>query len=127
MSIRKEIVILIGKIIKYDSSRELGIVLCFDNHRTYQFRKSSSVDGDVGYGYIVFFHVCYDEKYHRRFAQDISVIESSNGIYSEKKDTSKHKKNHKKHKSCNADRYDYDNRKFNKFVKQFMREQKKEN
>jgi len=117
---------MIGKVIKYNSSRETGVIYSFTNHRTYQFRKSNSLDGDVGYGYIVDFRVYYDEKYDRKFARDISVIEGSNGIYSDKKAISKHKKKQKKHKPCNADRYNYDNKKFNKFVKNFMIEQKKE-
>ena len=45
------------------------------NRRTYLFEKCNTLDGDIGYGYIVNFYVCYDEESGMRYAKDISVIE----------------------------------------------------
>ena len=43
------------------------------NRRTYLFEKCNTLDGDIGYGYIVNFYVCYDEESGMRYAKDISV------------------------------------------------------
>ena len=56
--------------------------------------------------------------------KNIRVIECTNSN-SKQQFISKKKKRHKKRKPTNASRYNYDNsKKFQKFVKDFMREQK---
>ena len=53
------------------------------------------------------------------------VVDSSAGIYEKDSAKPKKKKNTSKKKSCNADRVVKDDKKFRKFAKAFMREQKK--
>lgn len=82
------------------------------------------MDGDVGYGYIVDFYGYYDEESSRRCAKNIRVIECTNSN-SKQPPISKKKKKHSKRKPTNASRYNYGNSKrFQKFVRDFMREQK---
>ena len=94
------------------------------NRRTYLFEKCNTLDGDIGYGYIVNFYVCYDEESGMRYTKDISVIECM-GCNSKQPIVKKKKSQHSKRKPTNASRYSYcNNKKFQKFVKEFMREQK---
>lgn len=81
------------------------------------------MDGDVGYGYIVDFYGYYDEESSRRCAKNIRVIECMGS--NSKQPTPKKKKKRSKRKATNASRYNYGKgKKFQKFVKDFMREQK---
>lgn len=115
---------MIGKVIKYNNFRETGIIHNLINHKTYLFKKFNAMDGDIGYGYIVDFYGYYDEESSRRCAKNIRVIECTNSN-SKQQFISKKKKRHSKRKPTNASRYSYDNsKKFQKFVKDFMREQK---
>ena len=115
---------MIGKVIKYNDFRETGVIRNLVNHRTYLFEKCNAMDGDVGYGYIVDFYGYYDEESSRRCAKNIRVIECTNSN-SKQPPISKKKKKHSKRKPTNASRYNYGNSKrFQKFVRDFMREQK---
>lgn len=115
---------MIGKVIKYNNFRETGIIYNLINYKTYLFKKCNAMDGDIGYGYIVDFYGYYDEESSRRCAKNIRVIECTNSN-SKQQFISKKKKRHSKRKPTNASRYNYDNsKKFQKFVKDFMREQK---
>lgn len=114
---------MIGKVIKYNDFRETGVIRNLVNHKTYLFEKCNAMDGDVGYGYIVDFYGYYDEESSRRCAKNIRVIECMGS--NSKQPISKKKKKHNKRKPTNASRYNYGNgKKFQKFVKDFMREQK---
>lgn len=115
---------MIGKVIKYNNFRETGIIYSFSNRKTYLFKKEDAFGGDVGYGYIVDFYGYYDEEASRRCAKNISVIECVGS--NTKQPTPKKKKTHSKKKPTNASRYNYGNsKKFQKFVRDFMKEQKK--
>lgn len=115
---------MIGRVIKYNDFRETGIIYSFTNHRTYLFQKCNAVDGDIGYGYVVDFRVFYDEEAGRKYATNINVIESC-GNNSKVTATNKKHKKKRKRKPTNASRYSYGNsKKFQRFVKDFMREQK---
>lgn len=92
---------------------------------TYQFKESEVEDGDVANGYIVDFHVAFNEELQKKCAKGIRVVDSSAGIYEKDSVKSKKKNNTSRKKSCNADRVVKDDKKFRKFVKGFMREQKK--
>lgn len=82
------------------------------------------MDGDIGYGYIVDFYGYYDEESSRRCAKNIRVVECMGS--NSKQPTSKKKKTHSKKKPTNASRYNYGNSKrFQKFVRDFMKEQKR--
>ena len=81
------------------------------------------MDGDVGYGYIVDFYGYYDEESSRRCAKNIRVVECMGS--NSKQPITKKKKKRSKRKPTNASRYNYGNSKrFQKFVRDFMREQK---
>ena len=114
---------MIGKVIKYNDFSERGIIYSFSNRKTYLFKKSNAIDGDVGYGYIVDFYGYYDEESSRRCAKNISVIECIDS--NSKQPITKKKKKRSKRKPINASRYGYHNsKKFQKFIKDFMREQR---
>lgn len=114
---------MIGKVIKYNNFKESGIIYSFTNNKTYWFQRSNAIDNDIGYGYIVNFYVHYDEESGRRHAKDISVIE----CYEHDSDKAIAKKKNKcsRHKSTNTSKHiNYNDKKFQKFVKDFMKEQK---
>lgn len=114
---------LIGKVIRYNTFRESGIIYSFTNHRTYWFQRSNTIDDDIGYGYIVNFYVHYDEESGRRHAKDISVIECAED--DSDKSITKKKKKHSRHKSTNASKHiNCNDKKFQIFVRDFMKEQK---
>lgn len=116
---------MIGRIIKYNDFRETGIIRNLVNHKTYLFEKCNAMDGDVGYGYIVDFYGYYDEESSRRCAKNIRVIECECMGSNSKQPTPKKKKKRSKRKPTNASRYNYGNgKKFQKFVRDFMREQR---
>lgn len=92
---------------------------------TYRFKECEVEDGDIANGYIVDFHVAFDDELQKKCAKGIRVVDSSMGIYDKDSVKPKKKKNTSKKKSCNADRVVKDEKKFRKFVKAFMREQKK--
>lgn len=115
---------MVGKVIRCDEAKGTGIIFSMTNHRTYPYKETNSLDGALKYNYIVNFYVHMDEESGRRYAGNISVIESSIGIYGDNKKNNRSQKGHKKHKKRNVDRFIYDNRKFNRFVKQFMGGQK---
>ena len=117
---------MIGKVIKYNNFRETGVIRNLINHKTYLFEKCNTMDGDIGYGYIVDFYGYYDEESSRRCAKNIRVVECTNSN-SKQQPISKKKKKHNKRKPTNASRYNYYNsKKFQKFVRDFMKEQKNE-
>lgn len=114
---------MIGRVIKYNDFRETGIIRNLVNHKTYLFEKCNAMDGDIGFGYIVDFYGYYDEESSRRCAKNIRVVECMGS--NSKQPTPKKKKSHSKKKPTNASRYNYGNsKKFQKFVRDFMREQK---
>ena len=92
---------------------------------TWRFNESEVEDGDIANGYIVDFHVAFDEELQKKCAKGIRIVDSSTGIYENDSVKPKKKKNTSKKKSCNADRVVKDDKKFRKFAKAFMREQKK--
>lgn len=117
---------MIGRVIKYNDFRETGIIRNLVNHKTYLFEKCNAMDGDVGYGYIVDFYGYYDEESSRRCAKNIRVVECMGS--NSKQPITKKKKKRSKRKLTNASRYNYGNSKrFQKFVRDFMREQKNNN
>lgn len=117
---------MIGRVIKYNDFRETGIIRNLVNHKTYLFEKCNAMDGDVGYGYIVDFYGYYDEESSRRCAKNIRVVECMGS--NSKQPITKKKKKRSKRKPTNASRYNYGNSKrFQKFVRDFMREQKNNN
>lgn len=115
---------MIGRVIKYNDFRETGIIYSFTNRRTYLFQKCNAIDGDIGFGYVVDFRVFYDEEAGKKYAANVNVIESC-GSDSKVNVTNKKHKKKRKRKPTNASRYSYgNNKKFQKFVKDFMREQR---
>lgn len=92
---------------------------------TYRFKESEVEDGDIANGYIVDFHVAFDEELQKKCAKGIRVVDSSAEIYEKDSVKPKKKNNASRKKPCNADRVVKDDKKFRKFAKEFMREQKK--
>ena len=114
---------LIGKVIRYNTSRESGIIYSFTNHKTYWFQRSNTISSDIGNGYIVNFYVHYDEESGRRYVKDISVMKCAEDD-TDKSITKKNKK-HRRRKSTNASKHsNYNDKKFQRFVRDFMKEQK---
>lgn len=112
---------MIGSVNRYNPVDKIGFIYSFTNKWTYRF-KVSDVDGfDIANGYIVDFHVAFDDEFQKKCAKGIHVIDSSVGIYKDNSGKSKKKKNNSKHKSCNADKVLKDDKSFNRFVRNFMR------
>lgn len=115
---------MIGSVNRYNPIDKTGFIYSFTNKWTYRF-KESDVDGcDIGNGYIVDFHVVFDEEIQKKCAKGIRVIDSSVGIYKNDIVKSKKKKTTNRHKSCNADKVLNNDNSFRKFAKSFMREQR---
>ncbi len=83
----------------------------------------SNLNGEhIERGYYVFFKPFQSDRSDYN-AKNISVISTPDNTLKEKKQN-RNKKNCRKHKSCNADRVIRDDKKFQKFVKNFMHEQR---
>ena len=76
---------MVGKVIRCDEAKGTGIIFSMTNHRAYPYKETNSLDGALKYNYIVNFYVHMDEESGRRYAGNISVIESSIGIYGDNK------------------------------------------
>lgn len=114
-----------GRVNRYNPIYRTGFIFSFTNNMTYRFKESEVEDGDIANGYIVDFHVAFDEELQKKCARGIRIVDSSTGIYEKDSAKPKKKKNTSKKKSCNADRVVKNDKKFRKFAKAFMREQKK--
>jgi len=83
----------------------------------------SNLNGEhIERGYFVFFKPFQSDRSDYN-AKNISVIFTPDNTLKEKRQ-SKNKKNRRKNKPCNADRIIRDDKRFQKFVKNFMYEQR---
>ena len=114
-----------GRVNRYNPIYKTGFIFSFTNNMTYRFKESEVEDGDIANGYIVDFHVAFDEELQKKCAKGIRVVDSSAEIYEKDSVKPKKKNNASRKKPCNADRVVKDDKKFRKFAKEFMREQKK--
>ncbi|MBQ1994062.1 MAG: hypothetical protein II243_06325 [Lachnospiraceae bacterium] len=113
-----------GKVTKYNPNTKTGYICNITNGLSCMFKESDVKGDDIANGYIVDFYLAYDEELQRKCAKGIRVIDSSVGIYSENKASKKKQKNSKHRKPCNADKVITDDKKFQRFVRKFMYEQK---
>ena len=113
-----------GKVTKYNPNTKTGYICNITNGLSCMFKESDVKGDDIANGYVVDFYLAYDEELQRKCAKGIRVIDSSVGIYSENKASKKKQKNSKHRKPCNADKVITDDKKFQRFVRKFMYEQK---
>ena len=113
-----------GKVTKYNPNTKTGYICNITNGLSCMFKESDVKGDDIANGYIVDFYLAYDEELQRKCAKGIRVIDSSVGIYSVNKASKKKQKNSKHRKPCNADKVITDDKKFQRFVRKFMYEQK---
>ena len=103
------------------SDRGFAFILGEDNNS--YFLHYSKLNGEhIEKGYYVFFVPFQNERSDYNVSR-ITVINAPEKA-TLKKVTDKKKEHHKKHKSCNADKVIRDDRKFQKFIKSFIYEQK---
>ena len=113
-----------GKVTKYNPNTKTGYICNITNGLSCMFKESDVKGDDIANGYIVDFYLAYDEELQRKCAKGIRVIDSSVGIYSENKASKKKQNNSRHRKPCNADKVITDDKKFQRFVRKFMYEQK---
>lgn len=113
-----------GKVTKYNPNTKTGYICNITNGLSCMFKESDVKGDDIANGYIVDFYLAYDEELQRKCAKGIRVIDSSVGIYSENKASKKKQNNNRHRKPCNADKVITDDKKFQRFVRKFMYEQK---
>ena len=100
-----------------------GYAFILGEDKNSYFAHYSNLNGEhIEKGYYVFFAPFQNERSDFNAAK-ITVINASENVQKREKTTSK-KKKHKKHKACNADKVIRDDKKFQKFVRNFMNEQK---
>ena len=109
-----------GKVTRYFQDRGYGFILGEDR-KTY-FIHRSNLDGEhIGKGYYVHFSPYQNDRSDYN-AREVIVIDAPEmGV--ETGASSNKKKKHRRHKSCNADRIEVDDRRFSIFVKTFFEEQ----
>lgn len=112
---------LYGKVIKYVPDRGFGIILG-ENKQTYIVLQSWLNEEQIEKGYYVSFVPFRNDRSDYN-AKNISVIYTPEKEVKERLSTHK-KKNNRKHKPCNADKFIRDDERFQRFVKKFMYEQK---
>ena len=113
-----------GKVTRYNPNTKTGYICNITNGLSCMFKESDVKGDDIANGYIVDFYLAYDEELQRKCAKGIRVIDSSVGIYSENKASKKKQNNSRHRKPCNADKVITDDKKFQRFVRKFMYEQK---
>lgn len=102
---------------------EKGFAFIYGDDGNSYFVHYSNLRGEyIERGYYVFFKPFQNDRSDFN-AKDISVICTPDREL-KKKTTDRKKKKCRKHKSCNADRVITDDKKFQRFVKNFMHEQK---
>ena len=110
-----------GKVTRCFPDRGYAFILGEDKNS--YFLHYSNLNGEhIEKGYYVDFVPFQNERSDFN-AKNVTVINVSEKSARERAAASK-KKNHKKHKACNADKVIRDDKKFQKFVKNFMSEQK---
>ena len=112
---------LYGKVTRCFPDKGFAFILGEDKNS--YFVHYSRLNGEhIEKGYYVFF-VPFQNDRSDYNVDRVSVINAPEKVSNEKVNTKK-KKTHKKHKTCNADKFMRDDKKFQKFVKGFMSEQK---
>lgn len=110
-----------GRITRCFPDRGYAFILGEDKNS--YFLHYSKLNGEhIEKGYYVFF-VPFQNDRSDFNASKVTVINAPEKCVKREKTTSK-KKNHKKHRACNADKVIRDDKKFQKFVRNFMNEQK---
>lgn len=110
-----------GRVTRYFQNRGYGFIYGEDSN-TY-FIHYSNLQGEyLDSGYYVHFTPFQNDRSDYN-AKNVIVINAPERKGKEKNST-KNKKNHRKHRACNADKITRDNKKFQKFVKNFLCEQK---
>ena len=112
---------LYGKVTKCFPDKGYAFILGEDKNS--YFLHYSNLNGEhIEKGYQVFFVPFQNERSNYN-ASKITVINAPEKSVKRNITTEK-KKNHKKHRACNADKVIRDDKKFQKFVRNFMGEQK---
>ena len=112
---------LYGKVTRCFPDKGYAFILGEDK-KSY-FLYYSKLNGEhIEKGYYVFFVPFQNERSDYNAAK-ITVINAPEKSV-RRNITAAKKKNHKKHKPCNADKVIHDDKKFHKFIKNFMFEQK---
>lgn len=110
-----------GRVTRYFQNRGYGFIYGEDSN-TYFIHRSNLQDEYLDNGYYVHFTPFQNDRSDYN-AKNVIVINAPERKEKEKNST-KNKKKHRKHKSCNADKITRDNKKFQKFVQNFLCEQK---
>ena len=111
-----------GRVTKYFNNRGYGFIRGEDGN-SYFIHASKLYGEQLEKGYYVAFKSYSDDRSDYN-AKNVSVIETPNIEQNQKKISHNKKNNKRKHKSCNADKIIRDDDKFQRFVKNFMKEQK---
>ncbi len=110
-----------GKVTRCFPDKGYAFILGEDKNS--YFLHYSNLNGEyIERGYYVFFVPFRNERSDYN-AKNVTVINTSERVLKQMTVASK-KKVHKRHKSCNADKVIRDDKKFQKFVRNFMDEQK---
>ena len=110
-----------GRVTRCFSDKGFAFILGEDNNS--YFLHYSKLNGEhVERGYYVNF-VPFQNDRSDYNASKVTVIDTPDRITNEKVN-SKKRKYHRKHKSCNADKVIRDDKKFQRFVRNFMSEQR---
>ena len=113
---------MFGKITKYFHDRGYGFIRGEDGN-TY-FVHVSNLDGEyLDKGYYVWFKPFANDRSDYN-ASNVNVVNANDSKAKEQQIKCK-KKDNRKRKSCNADKVMKNSKSFHKFVREFMREQKK--
>ena len=114
-----------GRVTRTFPDKGYGFILGED--RKSYFIHYSKLNGEhIDNGYYVQFKPFQNERSDYN-AKDIIVIDSPEKKVKIKTSCKQHKHKHKHHKPCNADKVIVDDKKFRRFVKTFLNEQKEKN
>ena len=113
---------LFGRVTRCIPDRGFAFILGEDNNS--YFAHYSRLNGEhIEKGYQVFF-VPFQNDRSDFNASKVTVINAPERVVKQKTTAASKKKKHKRHKTCNADKVIVNDGKFQRFIRNFMHEQK---